>query len=154
VGDDGDRDDSELLAGLDVTAVAWRDLLRVADHFAMLPHADDDCLWELPATGPDGITSPGYPTYGERVRRACEALYSVGAVTPTYRWMSRPVQVMERDGNMLRPADAIRVATTIIRGERFCDGTIGQALEEGALQSVVTSLVAWYRSRTNDDTPG
>jgi hypothetical protein len=154
VGDDGDPDDTCLLAGLDVTAVAWRDLLRLADDFAARPHAQDDCCWEPPATGPNDVTSPGYPTYGERVQRACKTLYNVGAVTPAYHWMGRPAQFMPSYGNLLQPADAIRAATAIIRGERFCDGTIGHALEEGTLQNVLTSLAAWYRSRATDDAPG
>lgn len=153
MGDDGDPDDTSLLAGLDVTTGAWHDLLRLADDFAARPHAEDDCRWEPPATGSDDVTSPGYPTYGERVQRACKALYNVGAVTPAYHWMGRPAQVMPSDGHELQPADAIRVATTIIRGERFCDGAIGQALEEGTLQNVLTSLAAWYRNRATDDTP-
>ena len=150
VGDEGDPDDSSLLTGLHVTADAWHDLLLLADDFAARPHAEDDCRWDPSTPEQNEIAALGYPTYGERVQRACEALYKVGAVTPTYHWMNRPAQVMPSDGTALRPADAIRVATAVVRGERFCDGTIGQALEKGALQNVLTSLATWYRSRAVD----
>jgi Family of unknown function (DUF6508) len=44
-------------------------------------------------------------------------------------------------------ADAVRLATTIIRSERFGDGNIGAAVNTGALQAVVAALAAWYRDR-------
>jgi len=44
-------------------------------------------------------------------------------------------------------ADAVRLATTIIRSERFGDGNIGAAVNTGALQAVVAALAAWYRNR-------
>jgi hypothetical protein len=38
-------------------------------------------------------------------------------------------------------ADAVRLATTITRSERFGDGNIGA----GVLQAVIATLAAWYR---------
>jgi hypothetical protein len=47
----------------------------------------------------------------------------------------------------MSPADAVRLATAIVRGERFASGTIADAVSSGALQAVVASLSAWYRSQ-------
>jgi hypothetical protein len=57
--------------------------------------------------------------------------------------MDRPPLVVPDDG-VLSPADAVRLATATVRGERFSDGTIGHAVEHGALQAVLASLAAWY----------
>jgi len=121
--DDGDPDDATLLAGLDVTAQAWSDLLRLSDDFAALT----------------------YPADSSEVNLACRALSAVGAVSPAYDWMHRSAVAAPPQGADLEPADAIRVATRVVRGERFCEGTIAQALTDGSFQSVLRSLAAWHR---------
>lgn len=123
--DDGDPDDATLLAGLDVTAQAWSDLLRLADDTAALISTADSSEVDL----------------------ACRALYAVGAVSPAYDWMHLPAVAAPPQGTDLSPADAVRVATRVIRGERFCEGTIGQASKDGLFQSVLRALATWYRSR-------
>lgn len=146
-----DHGDAELVAQLNTAAsqaAAWARLLAVADEFAALPHTEDDCRWRRPEQGPDGVIVIGYPVYGERVRRACDLLYEVGAVTPAYDWMRRPAPALPDDGAPPPPADAIRLATATLRGERFADGTIAQALESGALQAVLASLAAWHRAQS------
>nr|WP_246122538.1 DUF6508 domain-containing protein [Actinoallomurus bryophytorum] len=120
--------------------------MAVAGEFAALPQADGDFHWTPTTERPDGVITVGYPVYGERVQRARRALVDVGAVTPAYPWMDQYPLTVPDDG-VLPPADAIRIATATVRGERFCDGTIGQALEQGTLQAVLTSLSTWYRTR-------
>jgi hypothetical protein len=44
-------------------------------------------------------------------------------------------------------ADAVRLATTVIRSERFGDGNIGAAASTGVLQAVIAALAAWYRDQ-------
>jgi O-acetyl-ADP-ribose deacetylase (regulator of RNase III) len=142
--------DSTLLAQLDTTAEgadAWRRLVAVADEFAALPHAEGDFRWTPATERPNGVITMGYPIYGERVQRARRALAEVGAVTPAYPWIDQSPLAVPDDG-VLPPADAIRIATATVRGERFCDGTIGQAVEQGALQAVLTSLATWYGTRS------
>jgi len=41
-------------------------------------------------------------------------------------------------------ADAVRLATAIIRGERFGDGTIAEAIADGTLSAVLARLRHWY----------
>lgn len=144
-----DPDDTMLLAQLDTSAEradAWHRLVAVAGEFAALPHAEDDCRWVRAEKRPDGVIRMGYPVYGERVDRACDALVGVGAVTPAYHWMQRRPPTVPADG-VLSPADAVRLATATVRGERFGEGTIGDAVERGTLQAILTSLSTWYGSR-------
>lgn len=141
--------DSTLLAQLDTTAEradAWSRLVAAAAEFAALPHAEGDVGWMPAKERPDGAITMGYPTYSERVERACRALVDVGAVTPAYPWMQQHPPTVPHDG-ALPPADAIRLATATVRGERFCDGTIGHAVEQGTLQAILTSLSTWYSTR-------
>jgi O-acetyl-ADP-ribose deacetylase len=143
--------DATLLAQLDTSAEradAWCRLVAVAGEFAVLPHAEGDFRWTPAKERPDGVITVGYPIYGERVERARRALAEVGAVTPAYPWMDQSPLTVPDDG-ALSPADAIRLATATVRGERFCDGTIGQAVEQGALQAILTSLSTWYGTRTS-----
>jgi hypothetical protein len=43
-------------------------------------------------------------------------------------------------------ADAARLATTYIRGERFGDGAIEQALQNGALLAILARLRRWFET--------
>ena len=88
-----------------------------------------------------------YPDYGARVERACTALSEVGAVTPAYHWMQHGPPAVGPDGQV-SVADAVRLATTIVRSERFGDGNIGAAVGNGSLQAVVAALAAWGRPAT------
>lgn len=146
-----DPGDTALLAQLRVGPAqqdAWRRLTAVADEFASRPHADDDARWERGTSRADGVVAIGFPVYGERVERACRALSEVGAVTPAYPWMHHRPPALPDDGSPLTPADAVRLATTLIRGERFCEGTIGQAADHGTLQAVLTTLTTWHHTHT------
>jgi hypothetical protein len=139
--DDGNPDDATLIMALDPErADAWRSLLELDQDFRARPHADDDCVW------PERPWQMPYPDYSARVQAARTLLQEVGAVTPVYHWMQREPPALAADGRV-SAADAVRLATTIIRSERFGDGNIGAAMSTGVLQAVVAALAAWYRDR-------
>jgi hypothetical protein len=141
---DGDPDDAALPAMLKSgSAAAWRELAELDEDFRARPHADDDCVW--PSVG-DGRTP--YPVYGARVEAACRLLGELGAVTPAYHWNRRRPPALRDDGTV-SVADAVRLATTIVRSERFGDGRIGAAVNQGVLQAVVAALAAWRRSQAD-----
>jgi len=148
VSDSGNPDDATLLAQLDVSddrADAWSQLLAVSDEFAALRDDEGDFRWEPGKTGLDGVITMGYPIYGERVAVACNALERVGAVTPAYHWMDQlPLRLPDNDA-LPSPADAIRMATATIRGERFGDGVFAEAVQTGTLQAILASLATWRR---------
>ena len=47
-------------------------------------------------------------------------------------------------------ADAARMVTAVIRGERFGDGTIAAALDDGTLLAAAARLLHWYESERPD----
>jgi Family of unknown function (DUF6508) len=73
-------------------------------------------------------------------------LEQVGAVTPLYGWMRQQPPALDHEGKV-SAADAVRLATTVIRSERFGDGDIGAAVNAGVLQAVIAALAAWCRAR-------
>ncbi|WP_368396423.1 DUF6508 domain-containing protein [Streptomyces sclerotialus] len=138
-------DDQRLLAQLDrENPEAWHEL---ADAFDALTDEDRDVKWGGGQKGPSGAIQVPYPLYSEGLDRAIFSLARVGAVTPEHRWMDNPVPQLSPDGR-LRPADAVRAATAIVRGERFCDGTIANAVRDGLLDAVAESLRTWYERET------
>jgi hypothetical protein len=141
VTDDGNPDDATLVMALDPKqADAWRALVELDEDFRVRPHADDDCVWpERPGQVP-------YPDYSPRVRAARKLLQEVGAVTPLYHWMQQQPPALDPEGKV-GTADAVRLATTIIRSERFGDGNIGAAVSTGVLQAVIAAVAAWHRDR-------
>ncbi|MFB6850573.1 DUF6508 domain-containing protein [Streptomyces sp. NPDC056373] len=134
-------DDQRLLDQLDRhDAERWREL---ADAFDALTDEDRDVQWGGGQKSPSGAIHVPFPMYSEGVDRVVHALHRVGAVTPEHRWMDNPMPVPSPEGK-LRPADAVRAATAVVRGEKFSDGTIDRALQSGLLDAVAESLRAWY----------
>ncbi|SCF78776.1 DUF6508 domain-containing protein [Streptomyces sp. Ncost-T10-10d] len=138
-----EADDRRLLAQLDRgNADAWRELREA---LAALTDEDRDVRWSEGGQQPDGTWRMRHPVHSERLRRLVGALPAVGAVTSAYLWQDNPPPAVP-DGGRLSPADAVRAATAVVRGERFCDGTIAQAVETGLLDAVAESLCAWYEA--------
>ncbi|MCX4845086.1 DUF6508 domain-containing protein [Streptomyces sp. NBC_00893] len=140
-----EADDRRLLAQLDPgNADAWSELREA---LTALTDEDRDVRWSEGGQQPDGSRQMGYPVHSERLRRLVGALAAVGAVTPAYLWQDNPPPAVPADGR-LGPADAVRAATAVVRGERFGDGTIAQAAGNGLLDAVAESLCAWYEAVT------
>ncbi|MFD0338694.1 DUF6508 domain-containing protein [Streptomyces sp. NPDC127117] len=138
-----EADDRRLLAQLDrENAGAWRELREA---LAALTDEDREVRWSEGGKQPDGTWRMSFPLHGERLERLVRALPAVGAVTPAYLWRDNPPPAVPADGR-LSPADAVRAATAVVRGERFCDGTIARAAGEGLLDAVAESLCVWYEA--------
>ena len=139
---EGDPGDVALLDGLDRDRTdGWESLAAHVEDWRV---DDDDYIWSESSRQPDGSWQLGYPVYSERVDSIHFALSSVGAVSPAYHWMAFSPPQLSRE-ETFSPADAVRAATGIVRGERFSDGTIGAALLDGTLFAVAEALVGWYR---------
>jgi hypothetical protein len=100
----------------------------------------------------DGVERPVYqmPYYehSAAVDRLHTALGGVGAIVP-FPWPEWTGWVTYKGGRGLDDApvaDAVRMATAIIRANRFSDGTIVEALENGTMQAVLRRLRAWYET--------
>jgi hypothetical protein len=96
-----------------------------------------------PPQPPFGLTAPR--EYSPRVNTICRLLSEVNAVFPFdwKAWEGRHVYPGGRELAEAPVADAARLATAVIRGERFADGTIAQALADGTLLAIVDRLRAW-----------
>lgn len=146
---EGRSEDAILLAQLDTSdrsAEAWRRLLALADEFAAIPHLDEDTRVVAPSEGADGTWTAGYVAYGPRIREAVEVLAGVRAVTWAFDWMRHPTLQITDYGPQISPADAVRLSTWLVRGDRFVEGRLGDAAERGTLQAVLASLADWHRA--------
>lgn len=89
---------------------------------------------------------PSFPDYDAGVYELIEALLAANA-QPVFDWMSW-------DGSRRYPggaglavapvAEAMRLVTAITRGERFCDGTIAKAIEDGSLVAAAERVLAEF----------
>jgi Family of unknown function (DUF6508) len=99
-----------------------------------------------PMTGEGSTADPlvlSFPEYDAGVEQLVAALLAVNA-QPVFDWTSW-------DGSRRYPggaglagapvADAIRLVTIIVRGERFCDGTIAKAIEDGSLVAAAERII-------------
>jgi hypothetical protein len=108
-----------------------------------------------PMTGEGSIADPlvlSYPEYSAGVEQLVAALLAVNA-QPVFDWMSWDGSRRYPGGVELAAApvaDAMRLVTVIFRGERFCDGTIAKAIEDGSLLAAAERIVAEYDEHQAD----
>jgi hypothetical protein len=136
-----DSDDAQLVAQLDRTIdPAWSQIRVLVSSGALTSRT---VRWSESKQTVDGAFAMRYPLYDEQTKQAVELLSAVGAVTPLYRWMDHHTPQPSATGEF-GTADAIRAATAVVRGERFCDGTIASAVQDGTLHAILTALITWY----------
>lgn len=123
----------------------WRALAAAADEVAAQPPAEW-VRWEV-GRRVDGATHMPYPVYSDAVERLHGALGAVGAVV-VFGWTDwEEGQRYDAAALATAPAaDAARVVTSVVRGERFGDGTIAAALDDGRLLAAARRLVEWWDS--------
>lgn len=138
---EGNPDDIQLINQLDRTQTdAWKQLRSVVEE---MEAEDHDVKWISAKSLSEQTYSLSYPAYSERVEKAISLLSTIGAVTPLYFWMEHGLPSYS-PSNKLSTADAIRAATFVVRSERFSDGTIAKAYENGLLEGILNALVIWY----------
>ncbi|MCM6773925.1 DUF6508 domain-containing protein [Nocardia sp. CDC159] len=127
-------------------------LISPPERWQLLWSAADDLLaeqpspWEIRTQNADGSTCMPYAVYSEAVNRVERALYEVDAIVG-FDWTQWDGLQRYRGGRELAAApvaDACRVLTAITRAERFSDGTIGHALDDGTFQAALLRLRTWY----------
>jgi len=87
-----------------------------------------------------------YPGYSPAVTRLIAALVAANAMA-VFRWMDWGGSRQFRGGVGLVEApvaDAMRLVTTVVRGERFCDGTIAAAVEDGSLSAAAERILVEF----------
>jgi hypothetical protein len=87
--------------------------------------------------------------YSPTVRRILSLLDRLGVVHP-FDWPGWDGSRRLRSPEAIAAApvgDAARLATVVIRGERFCDGSIRGAIDDGTFAAILERLLGWYENR-------
>jgi predicted secreted protein len=127
-------DDAELVAA--VRAATEEDRARLRSALSAVRRTTPASFtWRGGRTETPGVFQMPYPDYQPTVVELVDALGAVHAV--------RPLDWMHWDGIQRYPdasavqraplADVVRLITAFVRGERFADGTIAAALDDGRL---------------------
>jgi O-acetyl-ADP-ribose deacetylase len=92
----------------------------------------------------------GYPVYSDAFMAVHTLLYDLDVVVP-FNWPDWNGMSLYPHGAGLEAAsvaDAARLCTVYVRGERFSDGAIGQALNDGTFDQIFKRLRTWYGSES------
>uniref|UniRef100_UPI0025D7053F DUF6508 domain-containing protein n=1 Tax=uncultured Ruminococcus sp. TaxID=165186 RepID=UPI0025D7053F len=86
----------------------------------------------------DNVITPSSPIYSDEVKAWIDAFDSLGLsdndyITNSDKIQQKPIADLTRD-------ETLTLITAIIRGERFCEGRIAKALEDGTLEELCVHL--------------
>ncbi|HUQ39741.1 MAG TPA: DUF6508 domain-containing protein [Acidimicrobiales bacterium] len=87
-----------------------------------------------------------YVEYSDAALRLSVCLANVGAVV-RFDWMDWGGFQRHPCGEGLAAApvaDAVRMATAVVRGDRFGEGTLANAIADGTLRAIVGRLRRWH----------
>jgi hypothetical protein len=96
-----------------------------------------------------------YVVYSDAARRLVSSLGAVGGVVP-FAWPKWDGVQRYEGGRGLDDApvaDAVRLITAVIRADRFGEGTIAAALEDGTLAAAVRRLRRWFDEERRPGSP-
>ena len=120
----------------------WREAFEAAD---ALTAEDRDFAWGGGQKTESGAIQMPYPAYSDRVRQLYRSLS--GASVDWMKWMRGNPLLSDPSLIAAAPvADAARLATVYVRGERFNDGVFGRALQDGSIDAIVARLRTWFES--------
>lgn len=122
----------------------WRRLFEIADS---LTAEDLDVEWGGGQRTESGAIQAPYPRYSEPVEEIRRLLSELGVVVAFdwASWMGVSPVFPRAEGLAEAPvAEACRLATAYLRGERFTDGAIEQAIDNGALRAILDRLRRWH----------
>lgn len=158
--DPTDEDIEALLAA--IPAEEWRALWEAVDRLDEAARTERGLMhWaggeQVGTTMVRGVETPvyqqHYAIYSNALNRVVGRLYDLDLVTslnwPAWDGTERYQQGRGIDGAPV--GDAVRLITAVIRSDRFSDGAIVAAIEDGTLPAALRRLRDWYGSRA---TPG
>ncbi len=97
----------------------------------------------------DGIEQPvtqmPYMIYSAAVEKIMQCLYGMGLVVP-FDWPAWKGGQRYRGGIGLEDApvaDVVRLLTSIVRADRFCEGTVAAAIDDGSVIAALRRLRRW-----------
>jgi hypothetical protein len=133
-----------------VPAERWDELWRACD---ALDPSVSHVRWEggqqTRTRVVDGVEKPvyqmPYAVYDDQVEELRRAIAGAGLVIP-FAWPEWDGIERYRDGRGMQDApiaDAVRLLTSIVRSERFTEGSIGGALDSGVLHAALQRVRRW-----------
>jgi len=144
-------EDAGLTARLQSTTTEARNRLRTALQ-AIRRTRKPLVEWRGGERDANGVVHMPFPVYHPAVDRLVESLRQANAIAAGFDWMhwdgARRYSV-EADVLTAPLEDVVRLVTAIVRGERFCDGTIAAAIEDGRLLAAAQRVLDG--SSTGDD---
>lgn len=142
-----DPTDEEIAAALAAQPAArWRRLFELADS---LTPDNLAVRWGGGQEQQPGVFTMGYPIYSKPIEEIVQSLHGLGVIVPFHwgEWHRTSPLFPSGTGLAEAPvADAARLATTYIRGERFSDGAVQQAITNGALLAILDRLRRWFEA--------
>jgi Family of unknown function (DUF6508) len=142
----GDPGDADLVAAMEShPAELWERLFVAAD---ALEAGSRHASWRQPAASENSSATFPYPVYSDTVEEIQSLLHDLDVIV-SFDWPAWDGAAHYPRGEGLASApvaEAARVATVVVRGERFCDGTIAQAISDGTLNAVLGRLRRWFEA--------
>lgn len=131
----------------------WADLAAAVRAVEAEP-AERHVRWaggeQVGTTMVDGVDRPvvqlPYPVYSDAAERLRAALGGVGAIVVFAwpGWDGAERYKTAADVATAPAADVARLVTSLVRGERFAEGTLADALSDGRLLAAARRLLAWH----------
>jgi uncharacterized linocin/CFP29 family protein len=151
-----DPTDTEIAALLDaIPPDGWAGLWQAVDELGDVQSTTSELVhWEggdrVGATVAGRVEAPvdqkHYAVYSDPLNRLVRQLYELRLVT-SLNWPEWDGTERYRAGRGLDTAplaDAVRLITAVVRSDRFCDGAIAVAIEDGTLPAALSRLRAQY----------
>ncbi|MGY1704681.1 DUF6508 domain-containing protein [Geodermatophilus sp. SYSU D00697] len=138
----GDADDAHVIGGLRTAGARDRARLRAA--VEAVRHAPPPLAeWHGGAPNADGVIQLPFPVHHPAVDELVTALGRAHAVTRFDRmhWQGGRRYPDAAAVRRAPVADAVRLVTMFVRGERFADGTIAAAVEDGRLLAAAQRIL-------------
>lgn len=157
----GDPTDDEVEATLAAQPTKrWQELWGAVDALDAQP---EHVTWaggqQIDTTVVDGVERPvfemPYVVYSDAVERVLRLLAELRVIMP-FRWPDWDGVSRYRSGRGLADApvaDAARLASVIVRADRFCDGTVAATLEDGTLPAILGRLRRWFDEERQQPPP-
>ena len=90
--------------------------------------------------------------YAEPVKRYLKLFYEMDLVVPYERILDQGRTTDQLDWlDSASIADVVRFNSSILRGEHFGEGILGEAINSGAIAAIVKKLKEWRRSQLGGD---
>jgi hypothetical protein len=142
-GNTDDLDDAGIVAAMAAgPAESWRRLFAAADALREGAHASL-CF----PSSPEGVLVFPHHVYSDTVEEIERLLYDLHVIIVSFDWPAWAAAKRCPPGDEIASAPvayAARLTTVIVRGERFCDGTLAVAISDGTLSAILARLRRWF----------